>query len=216
MNAELKDFVRRALEKKAARGDIARVLEQAGWPAPEIAAALGAFADVDFVTPAPKPSPLLSARETFLYLLMFGALYRLLWDAGSLAFDYIDSVVPDPASARTPVSVFAGMWSISDEIRWRIASLVVVLPLFGYVFWLIEGQIARDPLKAQSRPRKWCTYLTLLLATLTLVCDLAFLVHDALGGELGLRVGLKMLVVAILAGGNWIYFLSDMRQGERE
>jgi len=208
VNAELKDFVRRALEQKAARGDIVRVLEQAGWPAPEISAALGAFADIDFVTPAPKPRPFLSARETFLYLLMFGALYRLLWDVGALAFDYIDSVVPDPAFSRA--------WSISDEIRWRIASLVVVLPLFGYVFWLIEGQIARDPLKAQSRPRRWCTYLTLLLATLTLVCDLAYLVHDALGGELGPRIVLKMLVVAVLAGGNFIYFLSEMRQGERE
>jgi hypothetical protein len=94
MNAELKEFVRHALEMKADRGDIARVLTEAGWPAAEIAAALGAFAEIDFVTPPPRPKPFLSARETFFYLLMFGALYRVLWDIGSLAFDYIDKVVP--------------------------------------------------------------------------------------------------------------------------
>jgi hypothetical protein len=208
MNAELKEFVRHALEMKADRGDIARVLTEAGWPAAEIAAALGAFAEIDFVTPPPRPKPFLSARETFFYLLMFGALYRVLWDIGSLAFDYIDKVVPDPAFSRT--------WNIADDIRWRIASLVVVFPLFGYIFWLIERQIVRDPLKAASRPRKWLTYLTLLLATLTLAGDLAYVVHDALGGELGMRVGLKMLVVAILALATFVYFLSEMRQGERE
>jgi hypothetical protein len=55
-----------------------------------------------------------------------------------------------------------------------------------------------------------------LLATLTLAGDLAYVVHDALGGELGMRVGLKMLVVAILALATFVYFLSEMRQGERE
>jgi len=207
MNVELKDFVRRALEKRASRVDIAKVLADAGWPAPEISAALGAFADVDFVTPPPKPKPYLSAREVFVYLVMFGALFRTLWDVGSLAFLYIDSVVPDPAFSRT--------WSVSDEIRWRIASLVVVFPLFLYTFRLIERVIAADPLQAQSRPRKWLTYFTLLLAIFTLVCDAAYVIHDALGGEFGLRIALKTLVVAILAGGNFFYFLSQMRQGER-
>ena len=68
MNSELKDFVRRALELKASREQIATVLEKAGWAAAEISSALGAFAEVDFVTPAPKRQPARSLAQDEDYL----------------------------------------------------------------------------------------------------------------------------------------------------
>lgn len=207
MNAELKEFIRRALEKNADREEITNVLNAAGWRPAEISAALDAYADVDFVTPVPRPKPYLSAREAFVYLVMFSALYRTVWDIGALGFDYVDHAFPDPSLDRA--------WSLSEGIRWRVATLVVVFPVFFYTFRLIEKAIARDPLQARSRIRKWLTYVTLFLATLSIVGDGAYVVYNALGGELGPRVALKTLIVAILAGGNFFYFLSQMREGER-
>lgn len=59
------------------------------------------------------------------------------------------------------------------------------------------------------------TYLTLLVATSTLVCDVSYLVYNALGGELTIRIALKASIIAILAGGNFFYFLMRMREAER-
>jgi hypothetical protein len=207
MNADLKEFIRRALEKQAKREEIAQALRQAGWAEPDIAAALDIYAETPFVTPVPKPKPYLSAREVFVYLVMFIALYKTVYDVGALGFNYVTHLFPDPS---LDVS-----FNFSDEIRWRISSLVVVFPLFLYTFRLIEKAIAADPGQRESRPRKWLTYLTLLIATVTLVCDVSYLVYNALGGELSIRIALKASIVAILAGGNFFYFLMQMRQGER-
>lgn len=66
-----------------------------------------------------------------------------------------------------------------------------------------------------SRPRKWLTYLTLFVAGAFLVGDAATLVYNALGGELTIRFVLKVATIAIIAGGIFTFFLSEMRKDER-
>jgi len=48
------------------------------------------------------------------------------------------------------------------------------------------------------------------------LCDVATLVYKALGGELTTRFLLKVLTVAVLAGGVFGYYLTDLRSEERE
>jgi hypothetical protein len=207
VNADLKEFVRRALDRRAGRDEIEQTLRAAGWTGPHIAAAMSAFADVDFVTPVPKPKPFLSTREVFIYLVMFFALYKTVYDVGSVGFDYVTHFFPDPAVDRS--------FDFSDGLRWSISSLIVVSPVFFYTFHLVNKAIAADPVRRDSRPRKALTYLTLLIATITLIGDVSYLIYSGLGGEMSIRIALKTLIVAILAGGNFFYFLSEMRQGER-
>ena len=208
MSTGLTDFVRRSLEAKIARPEISRALEAAGWPEAEITAALGAFADVPFALAVPRPRPYLSARDVFTYLVLFGALYASVWYVVSLLFSAIDRQFPDPARTAS-YGPYEG-----DSIRWSIAGLVVAFPLFLYVFRVVTLRIASDPTARQSRPRKWLTYLTLALAVSALAGDLASLVYSALGGDLTLPLILKTLVVAIVAGGAFLYFFNDVRQGE--
>jgi len=209
MNTDLREFTRTALEKGRSRDEIAGALKQAGWPEPEIAAALDFFAVVDFPVPVPKPKPYLSAREVFHYLVLFAALYTTAYNVGGLAFDYINRAFPDPLTD--------GMypWVNSSGIRWNIASLIVAFPLFVFMFRIVNEAVRKDPTKRDSKPRKWLTYLTLFLAGSALAGDLVTLVYNVLGGEITVRFLLKVLVVAVLAGGIFAYFLADMRREER-
>lgn len=208
MNSELLDFVRRALEKGVAPAEVTRVLAQAGWAEAEIVAATGAFASVDFPVPVPKPRPYLSARDSFIYLLLFTSLYFSAYHLGALVFELIDRAYPDPL-ANANLAAF-----IPDRIRWDISALLVAVPLFLFVFAHVEKAIARDSSKRDSRPRKWLTYLTLFIAAASLIGDLATLVYNVLGGEYAVRFLLKIATVALIAGTIFIYFLSEIRRDE--
>src|SRR5690606_3759510 len=120
-------FVREALAGGASRDEVAAALEAAGWDRPQVQAALDAWADVPFPVPVPRPRPYLSAREAFLYLLMFATLYLSAWHVGSLLFDLINLAFPDPADADFARAMRA------SSMRWSIAGLVIAFPVFVLV-----------------------------------------------------------------------------------
>jgi hypothetical protein len=206
---ELLTFVREALERGVPRSEIQTVLLGAGWRAEEVTKALGAFAEIDFPIPVPRPKPYLSARETFLHLLQFTALYFSAWDLGRLFFLFIDRAFPDPAVSRY------GDY-ISDQIRWSVSSLVIAFPIFLLVTRSLASAAARDVEKRSSKVRKWLTYMTLFVAATVLAGDLVTLLYNLLGGELTTRFLLKAATVALIAGSVFGYFLWDLRGEERE
>ena len=63
--------------------------------------ALGAFDDVDFPVPVPRPRPSLTARNSFLYLILFTTLYISAYNLGNLPFQLINTVFPDPAATAS-------------------------------------------------------------------------------------------------------------------
>lgn len=208
MSTDITDFVRRALEAKIGREEIAKALAAAKWPEHEIKSALGAFADVPFPIAVPRPRPYLSARDVFTYLVLFCALYASVFYIVQLLFAFIDKAMPDVAYQS-----YGGDYA-DQTIRWAIAGLVVSAPLFLFMFRLVSRRITRDPAARESRPRKWLTYVTLALAVSALAGDLIGLVYNALNGDLSTPVLLKSLVVALIAGGTFLYFFYDVRQGE--
>ncbi|MBF0513803.1 MAG: hypothetical protein HQK81_07025 [Desulfovibrionaceae bacterium] len=207
MNAELIEFTRQALAHGVERTQIATTLEQAGWNKADVTAALASFADIEFPVPVPRPRPYLSAREVFIYLIMFAALYDAAFCLGSMAFLFIDHALPDPAHASRLNNFIA-------NVRWDVSSLVVAFPVFLATFRSAGKAIAANPARRDSRPRKWLTYMTLFVASVALAGDLIGLVYNALGGELTIRFALKVATVAVIAGGVFLYFLGDVRKGE--
>ncbi|MEO8258215.1 MAG: DUF5671 domain-containing protein [Acidobacteriota bacterium] len=203
----LSDFVKAALARGVPRTDIEAVLRQAGWTAAQIRSALAGFADADFPIPVPRPRPYLDAREAFLYLVVFSTLYLSVYHLGSLLFDIIDAAFPDAAAAAS--SQYA-----RQSTRWSMASLIVAFPVFLSVSWLVGRDIAADPNKRQSKVRRWLTYLTLFLASATLIGDVISLIDSLLGGELTGRFVLKVLVIGLMAGTVLWYYLSDIRREE--
>ena len=75
MNEELRQFIKESLEQGIDRESIRNVLLEAGWQQHDLRSAFAAFAEIDFPVAVPQPRPNLHAREAFLYLVSFIALY---------------------------------------------------------------------------------------------------------------------------------------------
>jgi hypothetical protein len=203
------DFVRDALARGLSRPQIEEVLRTAGWRREEVNGALAAFAAVEFPVPVPRPRPSLSAREAFLYLLLFTTLYLVAFNLGSLLFQFIDRAFPDPASLA-PVTMFR------HAIRFSVSALIVALPVFLYLSRLTNHAVRDDPTQRASPVRRWLTYLTLFVAASVLIGNVTSLVYSLLGGELTVRFVLKVLTVGVIAGVVFWYYLADLRLDEHE
>jgi Domain of unknown function (DUF5671) len=206
---DLELFVRDALLRGQTKDAIRKALLDAGWTAEQASTALGAYADVSFAVPVPRPRAQLSAREAFLYLLLFTTLYLSCYHLGSLVFDLINRAYPDPTERSMREY-------LAESMRWSIASLVIAFPVFIFLANYIGKDVARSPIRRLSPIRRWLTYLTLFLAAGAAIGDLTTLVYSVLAGELTVRVTLKVLVVLVIAGAVFGYYLSDLRREERE
>ena len=209
MNEELSRFVREALSRGASRQEIREALADARWRQGDIDKALGAWVDRDFVAPVPRPRPYLGAREGFLYLVMFAALYTAAISFGNVMFVLINRAFTD--IAFTPPEAAS-----AEMLRWGLAYLVISYPVFLIVQRVVRRILRGDPELRSSRIRKWLTYLTLFVAAGVIAGDLIVLVFYALGGELALRFLLKVAVVAVLAGSIFGYYRWDLRQDDAE
>ena len=207
MNAELDRFVRDALAAGTPRDRIRTELARAGWRREEVDAALEAWLESDLPVPLPKRRVQVSAREAFLYLVLFATLYVVAYHAGAVAFALIERLLPDPVRARAWDAGLAG-------VRWAAASLLIAFPVYLLCSRIVSRSLARDPDKRSSGVRRWLTYLTLFLAALVLIGDLVVLVSGLLSGELTSRFVLRALVVFVVAGIVFGHYLLDLRRDE--
>jgi hypothetical protein len=209
-NTALDSFIKEALSRGQNSEGISSALVSAGWTKKEVDAALSEWAVTDFGVPAPRPKAYVSAREAFLYLVLFLLLGIVTWNLGSLLFALIDLRAPDPLDRNSPF-ILPGL---EAQIRAAIAGLVVGAPLFAWLAWSINKQRRTNPAMQRSRVRKWLTYVTLVIAACTLIGDAIGIVYNFLSGELSTRLMLKMFVVAALAGAVFLYFIRDAERGD--
>lgn len=208
-NQTLHAFIREALNRGESRDRISTALTTAGWTQKEIANALDDYAETGLTLAVPKPRPYVSAREAFLYFVLFMLLGIVAWNLGSLLFALIDAAIPDELEEGYG-------WSMNRDVQIRqsIAGLVVGGPLFAWLTLHIRKQRRTNPAMQRSAVRKWLTYITLIVAACALIGDAISLVYSFLAGELSARLILKLLVVAILAGGVFFYFIRDAEEGD--
>ncbi len=208
MNEELRRFVKEALEQGIDRKSIQAALRQAGWPERQLQSALTAFAEVDFPVAVPRPRTYLQAREAFLYLVSFIALYVSSFSFGALLFGVIDYTFRDPLS-------WAGYYPSYNEAI-ATASVMVALPVYLLLMrWLTRAETA-DPERRQSVIRRWLTYLTLVVAAGIILGDLIALLANLLAGDPALTFLLKALVVLLITGAIFGYYLWQMRRAEAD
>ncbi|MBN2242352.1 MAG: hypothetical protein JW793_06645 [Acidobacteria bacterium] len=205
MNSQINDFVQEALRRGVSREEISRGLLKAGWTSKEIRTALDAFVDCDLPLPVPRKRVSGSAKEAFLFLMLFSALYTTAFGLGSVLFDLINIYLPNPGET-------ASRWIAS--LRYGVASVVVSFPIFLLMNGVISRETRRNPGQRISPVRRWLTYLTLFAASASIVADLISLIVRFLSGDLTLRFGFKVLVVAALAGIVFLHYLRDLRRDE--
>ncbi len=145
-----------------------------------------------------------SVRDFFLYLLMGGVFYFLMFDVVSLLFSYIEHWLPDIAQS--------GYDYFAESIRAQLSSLIVLFPVFIGIAWYLQKEVNRDPSKAEFPLRKFFIYLTLFLVSIALIADLITLINYYLDGELTLRFGMKVLTVFVVAMGTGSYWLYQLKR----
>lgn len=206
-NATLDAFIKEAFNRGESGDRIGAALVSAGWTKKEVDAALAEWVVTESGLAVPKPKAYVSAREAFLYLVMFLLLGIVAFHLGSLLFALIDTTIPDE------VEIYGADY-LESQIRRGIAGLVVAGPLFIWLAMHIRKQRRVNPMMQRSRVRKWLTYITLVIAACTLIGDAIGLVYGFLNGDLTTRVTLKFLVVAAIAGAIFLYFIRDAEQGD--
>lgn len=212
MQDALTPFVKEALEKGQSRESIREILKTAGWDGSEVQKALASFADLDYPVAVPRRTSYTSARESFLYLVMFMTLGISAISTGTIAFQLINKYLPDPLAIPYDYS----MTFIEETIRNATASLIIAFPIFLWMNYLLARTVAKNPDLRLSRPKVIITYLTLFVASAFLIGSLIALVNNVLGGELTLRFSLKILTILVIAGGIFWYYLSDLRSAEEQ
>jgi len=141
------------------------------------------------------------------FFLWIGAIITLYVSAISLLtllFQYIDVLFEDPL--KNFYDPYSG------AIRFAIASLIIIFPLYLYLTRLLNEDIRKQPEKKDIGVRKWLIYLTIFIAGVTVIIDLIVLINAFLGGE-ELTYGfiLKVLSVLVVIGGVFLYYLYDLR-----
>lgn len=146
-----------------------------------------------------------SAKDFFLNLGAFVALYVLVGNLLSLLFTVINTAYPKITNGYN----YYG----SSSISWPVASLVVLLPVFVVLMWVLEKQYRTQPEMQDSLIHRGLTYITLFISGCVVIGDFVTVVYYFIDGqELTTGFLLKVLVLLVIFSGLFIYYISDLRK----
>jgi len=147
-------------------------------------------------------------RDVFLHLFAMVALYWVAISFITLCWQYINYFFPDPLLMRYAGQFYAG------PIRFAVASLIIIFPLFVLTSWYLNTIYRRDVSVRESKIRKWLIYLTLFVASMVIMGDLVMVIYSFLGGDTTIRFLLKSLSVLVVSGAIFGYYLDDVRRNQ--
>lgn len=132
------------------------------------------------------------------------ALYVSVGSLIALLFSYIDYAFPDPLTE--------GYYDpYSGPIRFAMATLVIVFPLYIFFTRVVHQDLRRDPMKREGAFRRWLIFITLFVAGAMVAGDLIALINTYLSGEITGRFVLKISVIFALAGGVFVYYWFELK-----
>lgn len=218
MDEELIRFVDHASDKGMDHATIRQLLLSAGWRDKDIAEV---FCTRDLELPIPKPTAGVAprvqgkrragsvwprrARDAFLHLLTFGALYTSATSLILLFFTYINFAFPDPAW-RTSYAQLVETLSI---MRAQLAIVIVSFPIFLILWHFLLREARLHPDKGAMR--RWLGYLSVFVGAITLSGDVMTLIYFLLEGQLTVRFVLKAAVLFLIAGSLVLYLAYTLR-----
>jgi predicted cation transporter len=203
-DAELIAYLAAAKEQGISDEFVVALLRQNGWPERKIYRAYSAFYAGRTGVPLPKRYQAAeSARDAFYYLLNFITLGFWTVALGQIFYRLIAYRLPDPAASPT-------YGSLRDDLAWQVATVIVTFPTFVYVHSLIGRELRSRPDLYESGVRRWLTYLALVIAAIVVLTDAAWVIEALIRGELTLRFILESLVLLVIGGGVFVYYLRTM------
>lgn len=107
----------------------------------------------------------------------------------------------------------AGFAAYSQSgLKFNIASLIVVVPVFLVVTGYLHQAYRQEKLNPASGIHRWLTYLMLLIAALNIIGSLIAVIFKLLDGDYTLGTLLKIATVFLIALGIFGYYWYDLRR----
>jgi hypothetical protein len=147
----------------------------------------------------------MTPKDFFLHVATMVALYVSSISVIALLFQIVNVAFPDQLMSGYYVDPY------SSGIRWAIASLAIIFPLYIFFSWMIAKDQKANPEKRNLGIRRWLTFITLFLTGIAIAIDLVVLLNSFLGGEITARFGLKVLAMLVVTGAVFGYYLWDLR-----
>lgn len=145
------------------------------------------------------------ARTFFLYILAFATLYMVAISLGGVLWQLINKTFADAAFRE-----YGDFYR--ETIRGFLATLIVTFPIYALMTWKVRKEQTEDEMFRRSAIRKWLTYITIFAAAVIGIVDLIALVRNFIGGEITVRFILKVIVVFVISGGIFWYYLRDIQK----
>lgn len=143
-------------------------------------------------------------RDVFLHLLNILTFYLSIIGFIMLYIQYISVLFPDPLNFYYT--------AIANGVRVSTSMFVVAVPVFILTAWLLAKDLKSNPEKREGRLRKWLIYLTLFIASVTIIVNLIILVYNFMSGELKIQFFLKILTVLLVALAVFGYYIWELRR----
>jgi len=147
-------------------------------------------------------------KDVFLHLFNIVTFYLSVIGFITLFIQYINASFPD--------SLDYYFMNIANGVRWSSSVLLIAFPAYLLTTWFLEKDLISIPAKRDLKLRKWLTYFTLFVSAITIIIDLMTFVYNFLNGELSTRFFLKVLVVLVVAGAVFGYYLWDLKREEQK
>lgn len=151
-----------------------------------------------------------SPKDFFLHLAAIVALYAVAVSFLVVVFQSVNIIIPDQLSSSYAIIHEQNM------IRWSLAMLIIIFPLFLGANKLLNKAYKENPIVKELRIRKWLLYFTLFAAAAIIAGDLVTLIFNFLNGELTLRFILKIFAVLLVAGIIGVYYMRDIKNAFKE
>lgn len=141
-----------------------------------------------------------SPQDFFLHLLAMIALYISAVSFLTIVFQMINIVFFDMLE-------FGSLYSFYDKMRFSLASIIVVFPVYVGVMWYFIRAYRLHQEKRNIAIRRWLVTITLFVAALIIIGDTIALLRSLLSGETTLRFFLKVLAIFFVAGSIMTYYI---------
>jgi hypothetical protein len=146
------------------------------------------------------------ALDVFIYLGIAISLITSITNLLQILFTAIDRKFVDILSATVYVD------SSYSDVRFAIAALIVMFPIYVALSWYVSKDIKKFLYKQDIPVRKIMIYVTLFVTVLTLIGTLVSVIYTYLGGELSVRFGYKALSVFVLASSTFGYYYYSLKR----
>ncbi len=150
-----------------------------------------------------------SPKDVFMQLLAIVMLYASAISFITLIFQSANVHFPDQLDGA-----YYYLGGALGSIRFAIATLVIVFPVYLITNWFLNKLYLKEPEKRNLRIKKWLTYLTIFVAALAIISNLVALIYRFLDGEITPRFIVKVLTIFFVAISIFGYYFWELKQGK--